>query len=160
MSDEDQCYPLVLKPQGQSESHRQLLKYIGSRIQFTEILIQQFAVEPVHVYFQSVQRDSDHLWAPDTDVATGKPPRSTLHCREPCQALLTKWRHGRNSLSSSCRHGPGMKGLALVILTCFFLSLVELAGKNVKVFIVLERSIRKHKAFCSCAQKIIHQVNH
>ena len=39
-----------------------------------------------------------------------------------------------------------MKELALVILTCFFLSLVELAGKNVKVLIVLERSMRKQKA--------------
>ena len=54
------------------------------------------------------------------------------------------------------RHGPGMKELALVILTCFFLSSVELAGKNVKVLIVLQR--RKHKAFCSCAQKIIYKV--
>ena len=152
-----QCYPLVLKPRGQSESHRQLLKYIGSRIQFTEILIQQFAVEPVHVYFQSVQRDSDHLWAPDTDVATGKPPRSTLHCREPCQALLTKQRHGPNPLSF-CRHGPWMKELSFVILTCSFLSSLELAGKNVKVLIFLERSMRKHKAFCSCAQKIIYKV--
>ena len=51
-----------------------------------------------------------------------------------------------------------MKELALVILTCFFLSSVELAGKNVKVLIVLERSVRKHKAFCSCAQKIIYKV--
>ena len=51
-----------------------------------------------------------------------------------------------------------MKELALVILTCFFLSLVELAGKNVKVLIVLERSMRKHKAFCNCAQKIIYKV--
>ena len=51
-----------------------------------------------------------------------------------------------------------MKELALVILTCFFLSLVELAGKNVKVLIVLERSMRKHKALCSCAQKIIYKV--
>ena len=48
-----------------------------------------------------------------------------------------------------------MKELGLVILTCSFLSLVELAGKNVKV---LERSMRKHKAFCSCAQKIIDKV--
>ena len=40
----------------------------------------------------------------------------------------------------------------------FFLSLVELAGKNVKVLIVLERSMRKHKAFYSCAQKIIYKV--
>jgi len=39
-----------------------------------------------------------------------------------------------------------------------FLSLVELAGKNVKVLIVLEKSMRKHKAFCSCAQKIIYKV--
>ena len=54
--------------------------------------------------------------------------------------------------------GPGMKELGLVILTCSFLSLVELARKNVKVLIVLERSMRKHKAFCSCAQKIIYKV--
>ena len=58
----------------------------------------------------------------------------------------------------SHRHGLGMKELGLVILTCSFLSLVELAGKNVKVLIVLERSMRKHKAFCSCAQKIIYKV--
>jgi len=38
------------------------------------------------------------------------------------------------------RHGPRMKELALVILTCFFLSSVELAGKNVKVLSVFERS--------------------
>ena len=55
---------------------------------------------------------------------------------------------------------PGMKELALVILTCFFLSSVEFAGKNVKVLIILDRIMRKHKAFCSCAQKIIHKVNH
>ena len=61
-------------------------------------------------------------------------------------------------LSSLRRHRSGMKELALVILTCFFLSLVELAGKNVKVLIVLERSVRKHKAVCSCAQKIIYKV--
>ena len=51
-----------------------------------------------------------------------------------------------------------MKELALVILTCSFLSLVELAGKNVKVLIVLEKSMRKHKAFYSCAQKIIYKI--
>ena len=32
--------------------------------------------------------------------------------------------------------------------------------RNIKVLIVLERSMRRHKAFCSCAQKIIHKVNH
>ena len=58
-------------------------------------------------------------------------------------------------LSSSHRHGPEMKELGLVILTCSFLSWVELAGKNVKV---LERSMRKHKAFYSCAQKIIYKI--
>ena len=57
--------------------------------------------------------------------------------------------------SSSRRHGPRMKKLGLVILTCSFFSLVELAGKNVKV---LERSMRKSKAFCSCAQKIIYKT--
>ena len=35
---------------------------------------------------------------------------------------------------------------------------VELAGKNVKMLIVLERTLRKHKAFCSCDQKIIYKV--
>ena len=57
--------------------------------------------------------------------------------------------------SSSRRHGPRMKELGLVILTCSFLSSVELAGKNVTV---LERSMRKHKAFYSCAQKIIYKI--
>ena len=51
-----------------------------------------------------------------------------------------------------------MKELGLVILTCFFLSLAELTKKNIKVLIVLERSMRKHRAFCSCAQKIIYKV--
>ena len=59
-------------------------------------------------------------------------------------------------LSLSHRHGPG-KELGLVILTSF-LSSVELAGKNVKVLIVLERIMRRHKAFCCCAQKIIYKV--
>ena len=62
---------------------------------------------------------------------------------------------GKNPLSSSHRHSPGMKELGLVILTCSSLSSVELAGKNVKV---LERSLRKHKVFYSCAQKIIYKV--
>ena len=79
-------------------------------------------------------------------------------CQDPHYALLTKWMHGPSPLSSFCRLGPGMKELALVILTCSFLSLVELAAKNVKVLIVLERSMRMHKAFCSCAQKIICKV--
>ena len=60
-------------------------------------------------------------------------------------------------LSSSCLHGPRMKEFGLVILICSFLSSVELAGKNVKV-LILERSMRKHKAFCSRAQKIIYKV--
>ena len=84
--------------------------------------------------------------------------RTALGCRELRWALLTKWRHSPNPLSSSHRHGPGMKELGLVILTCSFLYLVELARRHVKVLIVLERSMRKHKAFCSCAQKIIYKV--
>ena len=64
------------------------------------------------------------------------------------------WQNG-GATSTPSPQGPGMKGLALVILTCSFLSSVELAGKNVKV---LERSMRKHKAFYSCAQKIIYKV--
>ena len=57
--------------------------------------------------------------------------------------------------SSFRRHGPGMKALGFMILTCSFLSSVELAGKNVKA---LERSMRKHKTFYSCAQKVIYKV--
>ena len=68
--------------------------------------------------------------------------------------ITDKMRHGPNPISSR-RHGLGMKELGLVILTCSFFSLVELAGKNVKV---LERSMRKHKTFCSCAQKIIYKL--
>ena len=71
------------------------------------------------------------------------------------------WQNGGtapNPLSLSRRHRPGMKELGLVILTCSFLSLVELAGKNVKVLSILDRSMRKHRAFCSCAQKIIYKV--
>ena len=44
------------------------------------------------------------------------------------------WQNGGmvNPLSSSCRQGPRMKELALVILTCFFLSSVELAEKMLR----------------------------
>ena len=79
-------------------------------------------------------------------------------CREPHYALLTKWRHRPNPLSSFCRHGTVLKVLGLVILTWSFLSSVELTGKNVKVLIVLERNMRKHKAFYTCAEKIIDKI--
>ena len=78
-------------------------------------------------------------------------------------ALRMRWPkywHGPRPLSSFHRHGPGMKELGLVILTCFVLSLAELTEKNIKVLIVFERSLRRHKAFCSWAQRIIHKVNH
>ena len=68
--------------------------------------------------------------------------------------------YGPNPLSLSRRHGAGMKELGLVILTYFFLSSTELTEKNIKVLIVLERSMRRPKAFCSCAQRIIYKVNH
>ena len=73
------------------------------------------------------------------------------------------WQNGGTApslLSSFHRHGPGIKELGLVILTCLFLSLAELTEKNIKVLTVLERSMRRHKVFCSCAQRIIHKVNH
>ena len=41
-----------------------------------------------------------------------------------------KMRHGPTSPSSFRRHGPGMKELGLVILTCFFLSLAELTERE------------------------------
>ena len=56
--------------------------------------------------------------------------RTALGCRALHWALLTKWRHGPNPLSLSHRHGPRMKGLGLVILTCFFLSLAGLTEKE------------------------------
>ena len=53
-----------------------------------------------------------------------------------------------------------MKELGFVILTCFFLPSAELTEESIKVLIVFERSMRRHKAFCSCAQRIIHKVKH
>ena len=52
------------------------------------------------------------------------------------------------------------EGVRSYDLTCFPLSSVELTEKNVKVLIVLERSMRRYKAFCSRAERIIHKVNH
>ena len=65
-----------------------------------------------------------------------------------------------NPLPLFHKHSPGMKELGFMILTCFFLYSAELTEENIKVLIVFERRMRKHKAFCSCAQKIIHKVNH
>ena len=59
---------------------------------------------------------------------------------EPREALLTKWRHSPNPLSLSRRHGPRMKELGLVILTCFFLSSVELAGKLLRSLLFLREA--------------------
>ena len=69
--------------------------------------------------------------------------------------ITDKMEYGPNPLSFRIHR---MKELHFVTLTCSFLSSVELAGKNVKVLIVLERSMRKRKTFCSCAQKIIYKV--
>ena len=63
-------------------------------------------------------------------------------------------------LGSSELKWTRMEELGFVILTCVFLSLAELTEENIKVLIVFERSRRRHKAFCSCAQRIIHKVNH
>ena len=73
------------------------------------------------------------------------------------------WQNGGmalNPLPLFHRHGLRMKELGFVILTCFFLPSAELTEENIKVLIVFERSMRSHKAFCSCAQRIIHKVNH
>ena len=72
------------------------------------------------------------------------------------------WQNGGTAATPSLshRHGPRMKEFGFVILICFFLYSAELTVKNIKVFIVLERSMRRHKVFCSCAQRIIHKVNH
>ena len=97
-------------------------------------------------------------------------PHESQHARPPCPSLTpgvhsdsrpsSTWCHPAISssvvpFSSSRSHGPRIKELDLVILTCSFLSSVELAGKNVKV---LERSMRKHKTFYICAQKIIYKI--
>jgi len=50
---------------------------------------------------------------------------------------------------------PSDEGVRPCDADLFFLSSVELAGKNVKV---LEGSMRTHKAFYSCAQKIICKI--
>ena len=79
-----------------------------------------------------------------------------IYCSERVQRKVSKGKmKARPQTLSSPRQGPRMKELGLVILTCSFLSSAELAGKNVKV---LERSMRKHKAFYSCAQKIIYKI--
>ena len=98
-------------------------------------------------------RYNQRVW--DGHVCTAVFNMDINKCWELRQALLTKWRHSPNTLSSSRSHGPGIKELCLVILICSFLSSVELAGKNVKV---LERSTRKHKPFYSCAQKISYKI--
>ena len=64
-----------------------------------------------------------------------------------------------NPLPLFRRHGPGIKELGFMILTCVFLSSAELTEENIKVLIVFGRSKRRHQAFCSCAQRIIHEVN-
>ena len=46
-----------------------------------------------------------------------------------------------------------MKELGFVILTCFSLSSAELTEKNINVLIVLERSLRRHKVFCTVIRK-------
>ena len=73
---------------------------------------------------------------------------------------MTNLRHGPNPLALFHRHGPGMKELGFVILTCFFLSSAELTEENIKVLIVFERSMSRHKTYWSCGQRIIDKVNH
>ena len=73
------------------------------------------------------------------------------------------WQNGGtalNPLPLFRRHRHGMKELGFVILTCFFLSSAKLTEENIKVITVFERRMRRHKAFCSYAQRIIHKVNH
>ena len=69
------------------------------------------------------------------------------------------WQNGGTAPATSPQQARSRdEGFRFCDSDCSFLSLVELAGKNVKVLIVLERSMRKHKAFCSCVQKIIYKV--
>ena len=65
-----------------------------------------------------------------------------------------------NPLPLFHKHSPGMKELGFMILTCFFLSSAELTEENIKVLIVFERSMSRHKTFWSCGQRIIDKVNH
>ena len=90
----------------------------------------------------------------------------TTHCYSPGSIrsrVRRDWQNrsmALNPLPLFCRHGPEMKELDFVILTCFFLSSAELTEGNIKVLIVFERNMRRHKSFCSCAQRIIHKFNH
>ena len=86
-----------------------------------------------------------------------------FNCWEPHQALLTKWRHGPNPFSLSCRHGTRMTRLSFVILSCFFLSSAELTEKNIKVLTGLERSMLMLSRFsrvqlCATPQMAAHQA--
>ena len=94
--------------------------------------------------------------------------KSESEVAQSCLTLATPWTaayqappsmgFSRQEYWSGVPSPSPMKELGLVILTCSFLSSVELTEKNFKVLIVLERNMRKHKAFCSCAQKIIYKV--
>jgi len=73
------------------------------------------------------------------------------------------WQNGGmapSPVSSFRSQVPGMKELGLVFWLVLFSPPLSWLKRNIKVLIVLERSMRRHKAFCSCAQKIIHKVNH
>ena len=92
---------------------------------------------------------------------------ATLHCgvqASHCGDLLSGATLGITDKMEARPYTPSlcsrMKELGFVILTCFFISSAELTEENIKVLTVFERSKRRHKAFCSCAQRIIHKVNH
>ena len=103
--------PPVLK----LSQHQGLVQWAGSSHQVAQV--HSSSIGAMYIYLCSFE---------DLELKTSQ----TALCRELREALLTKWRHGPSPLSSFHRHGPRTKELALVILTCFFLSLVELAGRN------------------------------
>ena len=88
----------------------------------------------------------------------GHVPQTTVRSR-----VRPHWQNrgmALNPLPLFHRHRSRMKELGFVILTFVFLISAELTEESIKVLIVSQRGMRRHKAFCSCAQRIIHKVKH
>ena len=84
-----------------------------------------------------------------------------------CKSVGSRVRHywqngGMAPTSSPCPVGTdlGWRSWALWFWLVFSSPWLSWLKRNIKLLIVLERSMRRHKAFCSCAQRIIHKVNH
>ena len=89
---------------------------------------------------------------------------STLRIPSVGSRVRHYWQNGGtvpSPLSSFRRHGSWDEGVRPCNSNLSFYSpRLSWLKRNIKVLIGLERSMRRHKAFCSIAQKIIHKVNH